>query len=80
MHHIRPRILKQDEKQRSGRGFSTEELKNAGLNFAEARRMGLPADLRRKTMHEENVEALKAYAEKKRAEAKPKHKPGSKEI
>jgi ribosomal protein L13E len=79
MHPVRPRILKPDEKQRSGRGFSTEELKKAGLNFAEARRMGLPADLRRRTMHNENVEVLKAYAEKKRAEVKPKPKPAPKQ-
>ena len=41
--------------------------------------MGLPADLRRRTMHDENVEVLKAYAEKKRAEAKPKPKPVAKQ-
>ena len=75
MHHIKPMILKPDEKQRKGRGFSTEELKNAGLNSAEAREMGLPADLRRRTMHDENVKVLEAYAEKKRTEAQPKPKP-----
>jgi ribosomal protein L13E len=75
MHHIKPRIMKQDGKQRNGRGFSTEELKKAGLNSAEAREMGLLADLRRRTMHDENVEVLKACAEKKRAEVKPKPKP-----
>jgi ribosomal protein L13E len=75
MHHIKPKILKQDGKQRSGRGFSPEELKKAGLNKAEARKIGLPVDLRRETAHDENVEAIKAYAEKQKAEAKPKPKP-----
>jgi ribosomal protein L13E len=75
MHHIKPSILKPDGKQRSGRGFSLEELKKAGLNFAEARRIGVPADLRRRTVHDENVKVLKAYAEKKRVEVKPKPKP-----
>jgi large subunit ribosomal protein L13e len=74
MHHIKPRILKLDGKQRSGRGFSTEELKKAGLNPAEAKRLEIPVDKRRKTAHDQNVEAVKAFAEKKKAEAEPKPK------
>ncbi len=77
MHHIKPKIRKPNGKQRDGRGFSPEELKKAGLNRAEAIKIGLPADLRRKTAHNENVEAIKAYAEKRKAEAKPKPKPES---
>jgi len=75
MHHIKPKIFKPDGKQRSGRGFSREELKKAGLNSTEAARLGLPADFRRKTAHDENVEAIKVYVEKAKAEAKPKPKP-----
>jgi large subunit ribosomal protein L13e len=75
MHHIKPKILKPDGKQRSGRGFSSEELKKAGLNFTEAAKLGLPTDRRRKTAHGENVEVIKAYVEKSKAEAKPKPKP-----
>jgi large subunit ribosomal protein L13e len=72
MHHIKPKILKPNGKQRDGKGFSPEELKKAGLNKTEAARIGIPTDPRRKTAHDENVEAIKAYAEKKKAEAKPK--------
>jgi len=75
MRHIKPKILKPNGKQRNGRGFSPEELKKAGLNPTEASRLGLPADLRRKTAHDENVQAIKAYVEKKKAETKPKPKP-----
>jgi ribosomal protein L13E len=75
MRHIKPKILKPNGKQRNGRGFSPEELKKAGLNPTEASRLGLPADLRRKTAHDENVQAIKAYVEKKKTEAKPKPKP-----
>jgi ribosomal protein L13E len=75
MHHIKPKILKPDGKQRSGRGFSRDELKKVGLNLTEAAKLGLPADLRRKTVHDENVEDIKAYVEKAKAEAKPKPKP-----
>ena len=75
MHHIKPVILNSDGKQRSGRGFSTEELEKAGLNPAEAKRLEIPVDKRRKTVYDKNIEAIKVYAEKKRAEAKPKPKP-----
>jgi len=75
MQHIKPKVLKPDEKQRSGRGFSLEELKKAGLNSTQAKRLKIPVDSRRKTAHDQNVEAIKAHAEKKKAEAKPKPKP-----
>jgi ribosomal protein L13E len=72
MHYIRPKVLKPDGKKRNGRGFSPEELKKASLNPAKAKRLEVPIDRRRKTAHDQNVEAIKAYAEKKKAETKPK--------
>ena len=75
MHHIKPEILTPSGKQRSGKGFSLEELKKAGLNSAEAKRLKLPVDKRRKTAHDQNVKAIKAHMEKKKAKAKPKPKP-----
>jgi len=75
MHHIKPKIHKQNGKQRNGKGFSSGELKKAGLDKTEARKIGLPVDQRRATAHDENVEAIKAYAEKKKAETKPKPEP-----
>ena len=71
MHHIKPKILKSDGKQRSGRGFSPEELRKAGLNPTEAKRLEIPVDKRRKTVHNQNVEAIKAYAEKKKVSLFP---------
>ncbi len=50
-----------DESPRKGRGFSRTEIEQAGLTIPEARRMGLSIDIRRKTTHSENVEALKVY-------------------
>jgi large subunit ribosomal protein L13e len=70
----KPKILRPNGRQRGGRGFSPGELKKAGLDKVEAARLGVSIDLRRKTAHEENVEAIKAYVEKKKAEAKPKPK------
>jgi len=77
VHHIKPVVFKSDGKQRSGRGFSLKELKKVGLDLAEAKRLEIPIDRRRKTFYGQNVEAVKAYAEKKKAEAKPKQKPQS---
>ncbi|UCH03445.1 MAG: ribosomal protein L13e [Candidatus Thorarchaeota archaeon] len=72
---------------RRGRGFSTEETGRAGLTITEARQMGLIVDLRRKTVHDENVEVLKRYveeldkviAEVKRVKPEPAKKPVKKE-
>ncbi len=75
MHHIKPVILKSDGKQRSGRGFSTEELQKAGLDLAEAKRLEIPVDRRRKTVYDQNVQAVRTYAEKKETDDKPKKKP-----
>ena len=42
--------------------------------------MEIPLDLRRKTAHDENVEIVKAYAKKARAETKPTLKPAQKHV
>jgi large subunit ribosomal protein L13e len=75
MHHIKPQILKPDERQRVGKGFSREELKKAGINLQEARRIELPIDFRRRTAHDENVETVKTYAAQEKAKPKPVTKP-----
>ena len=75
MHHIKTKILKPNGKQRGGRGFSREELKKAGLHPAEAKRLEIPVDRRRKSAHNQNVEAIKAYSEKKKAVAKSRPQP-----
>lgn len=46
---------------RRGRGFSKDEVAQVELSIDEARQMGLIVDLRRKTMHQENIDALKQY-------------------
>jgi large subunit ribosomal protein L13e len=50
-----------DGRPKRGRGFSSEETAQAGLTIDEARRMGLIVDIRRNTIHPENVDALKQY-------------------
>jgi ribosomal protein L13E len=57
---IEPRVLGANKKQRSGKGFSREEMKKAGLTPREALKHGVIMDYKRKTGHDENVEALKA--------------------
>ena len=70
MHHIKPIILKPNGKKRSGKGFSPTELKKAGTNPTEARKIGLPTDIKRKTAHDENVETIKAYVAKEKSRSK----------
>jgi large subunit ribosomal protein L13e len=76
MHHIKPSIRKPDGKHRIGKGFSVEELKKAGLNKADAKRLEIRVDPRRKTAHDANISELKTFAEQKaKAKAVPKPKP-----
>jgi large subunit ribosomal protein L13e len=79
MRRINPSIKKSDGRQRSGKGFSFEEIKKAGLGQSEARKMKIPVDKRRKTAHDANVVELKTFKEKQQVEAKPKPKPKLKE-
>lgn len=77
MHHIKPQILKPNGKQHMGRGFSPDELKKAGLNLQEARRIELPIDFRRRTAHDHNVEIIKTFAAQEKAKQKAKPKPAT---
>ena len=71
---VKPKVFKKGGKQRFGRGFSREELKKAGLSLTEALKLGIPLDSRRRTVHEENVEVVKAFLESKKAGSKSKGK------
>jgi ribosomal protein L13E len=78
MHHVKPVVTAQGGKQRPGKGFSPDELKEAGLNKIDARKMKIPVDWRRKTSHEDNVASLKSHANKAKAK-KPKAASATKE-
>jgi len=73
MHHMKAIITKQNGKQSIGRGFSLNELTKAGLTRQDAKKIGVPMDIKRKSVHEENVECIKSHAQeaKKQAAAKP---------
>jgi hypothetical protein len=70
----RPKVFKNDGKERFGRGFSREELKKAGSSLKEAVKLGLPVDNKRKTSHDKNVEDAKAFVKDRRLAFKPKPK------
>ena len=79
MHHIKPTITAQNGKERTGKGFSPDELKEAGLTAADAKNLKIPIDRKRRSSHEENIETLKSHYEKAektkpKAAAKPKEK------
>jgi len=44
---------------RAGRGFSLEEIKQAGMSVRKAEKLEIPIDKRRRTAHSENVQVLK---------------------
>jgi len=52
------------QKRRRGKGFSLGELRAVGLDSETARKIGLPIDKRRKSVHEENIKALKDFLNK----------------
>jgi len=70
----KPKVFKKGGKQRQGKGFSREELKRVGLSLKEALKFGIPVDSRRRTAHEENVEAVKTFLGSKKAKFKSKAK------
>jgi large subunit ribosomal protein L13e len=54
-----------ERKKRIGRGFSINELKEAGVKIDEARKIGIYIDFRRKSKNMENIEKLKEIIKNK---------------
>jgi large subunit ribosomal protein L13e len=65
IHHVKPTVIRPRGRKKLGKGFSPNELKAAGISRQQARQAGLPVDMRRKTSHDENVEAIKAHTKPK---------------
>jgi len=59
---------------RKGRGYSFDELKEAGIDPRVARKSSVPVDVWRRSKHPENVEQLKSVSKaiESRSESKPK--------
>ena len=75
MRQIKVVITKHNKKQSIGKGFSTTELEKACVNKQQAKQMGLPVDVKRKSAHDENIACIKEFAEKAKAAAAAKPKP-----
>ena len=69
-----PTVLKERGKQRRGKGFSRKELEKTGLNAREALKLGFPVDSRRRTAHQENINAIEACLEMERQQSNKKKK------
>lgn len=77
----RPKVSEKRGRRSLGKGYSPGELKKAGLSMSEAVKLHVAVDPRRKTAHEENVEAIKTFLQERKAAAKtkkPKRKSKSK--
>lgn len=60
----KPRLIKYrglEPGLRDGRGFSLGELKAVGIDIKAARKLGIPVDTRRRSMHEWNIKRLREY-------------------
>ncbi len=75
MRQIKVVITKHNKKQNIGKGFSPTELEKAGVNKQQARQIGLPVDVKRKSAHDQNITTIKECAEKAKAAAAAKPKP-----
>lgn len=62
-------------KTRRGRGFGRAELREAGVDFRQALKLGIPVDPRRKTKYESNIKILEQYL--RSLSSKKKKKPKS---
>lgn len=61
-------IVRRGSKIRSGKGFSKKEIKSANLSITDARHLGVPVDLNRRTSYNENIEKLNTWVEHARSE------------
>jgi len=60
----KPRLIKYrglEPGLRDGKGFSLGELKAVGIDIKAARKLGIPVDTKRRSVHEWNIERLKEY-------------------
>ncbi len=70
---LQPTVQRKD-KTRRGRGFSRAELREAGADFRQALKSGIPVDPRRKTKYESNVKILEQYLQSLGSKKKKKPK------
>jgi ribosomal protein L13E len=61
-------------KLRRGEGFSRAELREAGVDFRQAFKSGIPVDRRRKTKYESNIKILERYLQSLGSRKKKKSK------
>jgi len=57
--NMRP-VVKGGRDMREGKGFSKKEILQAGMEIEEIRRLNIPYDKRRRSVHRQNVEILKS--------------------
>ena len=66
--------VQRKSKRRRGKGFSRAELREAGADFRQALKSGIPVDPRRKTKYESNIKILEQYLQSLGSKKKKKSK------
>jgi large subunit ribosomal protein L13e len=69
---LQPMVQKKKGGTRRGKGLSRSELREAGLDYRQALKLGIPIDLRRKTKRKENITTLKEHLRSLSSKKKPK--------
>lgn len=67
---LEPVVKRPERKVRYGRGFSIDELKEAGVTLEQARRLKIRIDRRRSSRWPENVARLKEFSTSIKAAAR----------
>jgi predicted flap endonuclease-1-like 5' DNA nuclease len=68
---MQAQVQKEDDSgYRVGRGYSLSEVEKSGLRVSQVRKLGIYVDPRRSTLHEFNVQQLKALVEERQNQLK----------
>lgn len=68
---MQAQVQKEDDSgYRLGRGYSLSEVEKSGMSVSQVRKLGIYVDSRRSTLHEFNVQQLKALIEERRNQLK----------
>jgi len=60
-------LIKRSGRMKEGKGYSIGELEQAGIGVKQAKKLGIPVDRRRRSVHPENVERLRVLLDERKS-------------